>query len=99
MSATKYRAVIQYPNWTRESKPYQQLGNKLDVLEEWCRIRVQKDPDGDPQPDGTEAVIYETIERPVFLVQKSSDAAGGPVLKESEGAAAVAGAMLAKKGT
>jgi len=79
----KYRAVIQYTNGA-SGKPYQSFGERLDLLKEWCRIRVRKEVDGTPQPDGTEAVIYESIEKPVFRAVKSSDLTNEPVITESQ---------------
>jgi hypothetical protein len=78
----RYRAVIQYPEG-KAGKPFQVYGARLDLLQDWCRIRAAKEPDGTPQPDGTEGVIYEVTERPVFRLTKRTDLAGEPVVTES----------------
>ena len=79
----KFRAVVIYPeDMATWPKPHQVFGERRDLLEEWCRTRARKQPDGTQQPDGTEAVILETIERPVFRVRKRTDLAGEPTLDE-----------------
>lgn len=77
----KYRAVVLYPEGVT-GRPFQIFGERRDLLEEWCRTRARKEPDGTAQPDGTEAVILETIERPVFRVRKRTDLEGEPTVDE-----------------
>lgn len=71
----RYRAVVEYPAGVT-GKPFQIFGEDRGPMEEWCRARARKEPDGTVQPDGTEAVILETFERPVFLARKRTDLAG-----------------------
>lgn len=77
----KFRAVVLYPAGAA-GKPFQIFGEDRGPMEEWCRSRARKEPDGAAQPDGTEAVIYETIERPVFRVRKRTDLQGEPTVDD-----------------
>lgn len=77
----RFRAVVQYPPGAT-GKPFQIFGEDRAPMEEWCRSRAKKEPDGTPQPDGTEAVIMERTERPVFLVRKRTDLEGEPTVDD-----------------
>lgn len=67
----RYRAVLIVPNATRDTKPYQSIGNILTDLEDWARKVLPK------APEGSEVVIYESIEKPVARFTR--DLTGTPV--------------------